>query len=711
MEEEKKTQSKSAKEKTSKTKKTKKAVDNSNEVNSKVVETIQEENTTTQKPVEEKKKQTKKSSTTKTKTTSTTSNKEKAKSKTKPKEDIEKKEISEKQSVEAETVVKEEPIEEVKITVEEKIEVDKKEEVKAEVTKISEENKTEKAETNKTDSTEKIEEKPATEQYIPIRQKSQKEKRHIKAVIGISILVIAIMVFSVIFALFNINSTKILDGVSILKIDVSGLSIEEARKRVNDAIQTKFTNENDNVILKHGETEVSVNANTFNSKFDIETAVAEAYNIGRKGNIITDNYSALYAKIFKNDITPNLQLDEELLKSSITDLNSKMSDRVIEHSYYIEDEKLIIVMGKEGYTIKIEELSNQIIEQFKNVHTPYQEIEVPVENKIPDEIDLEKIRNEIYKEPKDAYVEKNPTKVHVEEDGVDFGISIEEIKTMMQEKKEEYEIPLKITKAKKKLSDLGEEAFPDQISTFSTIYDASAYNRSTNIALAAKKINGTIVMPGETFSYNKVVGRRTIEAGFKEGISYIGGKSVPDVGGGVCQVSSTLYNTALLANLDITERSNHMFLTGYVSASRDATVYYGSLDFCFKNTRNYPIKITASAKNGVCKVSMYGIKEETEYEVIIQSKVISYINYKTTYKEAPTLEEGKEVVEQYGHTGCISEGYKILKKNGKVVSQTLLSKDSYRAKERIVRKGTKKVAKPSETTPTTPTKPTTTTTE
>lgn len=710
MEEEKKIQSESAKEKTSKTKKTKKAVDNSNETNNKVDETIQEENTTTQKPVEEKKKQTKKSSTTKTKTTSTTSNKPKTKSKIKTEENVEKKEIPKKQSIEEETVVKVKPAEEIKTTVEERIEADKKEET-TETSKSNEENKTETEEVKKIDSTEKMEEKPVAEKYILVKEKSQKEKKHIKTLISISILVIAIMIFSVIFALLNINSTKILDGVSILKIDVSGLSIEEARQRVNDAIQTKFTNENDNVILKHGETEVSVNANTFNSKFDIETAVAEAYNIGRKGNIITDNYSALYTKIFKKDITPELQLDEELLKNSITDLNSKMSDRVIEHSYYIEDEKLIIVMGKEGYTIKTEELSNEIIEQFKNVHTPYKEIEVPVESKIPDEINLEKIRNEIYKEPKDAYVEKNPTKVHVEEDGVDFGISIEEIKTMMQEKKEEYEIPLKITKAKKKLSDLGEEAFPDQISTFSTIYDASAYNRSTNIALAAKKINGTIVMPGETFSYNKVVGRRTIEAGFKEGISYIGGKSVPDVGGGVCQVSSTLYNTALLANLDITERSNHMFLTGYVSASRDATVYYGSLDFCFKNTRNYPIKITASAKNGVCKVSMYGIKEETEYEVIIQSKVISYINYKTTYKEDPTLEEGKEVVEQYGHTGCISEGYKILKKNGKVVSQTLLSKDSYRAKERIVRKGTKKVAKPAETTPITPTKPTTNTTE
>ena len=184
---------------------------------------------------------------------------------------------------------------------------------------------------------------------------------------------------------------------------------------------------------------------------------------------------------------------------------------------------------------------------------------------------------------------------------------MEEAKKLIQEDKEEYEIPLKITQAKKKLSDLGEEAFSDQLATFSTIYDASATNRAYNVELATKKINGTIIRPGETFSYNKTVGSRTIEAGWKEGTAYISGKVVPSVGGGVCQVSSTLYNAALLANLEITERTNHTFTVDYVAASRDATVYYGSLDFCFKNTRKYPIKIVATAKNGVCKISFQGI--------------------------------------------------------------------------------------------------------
>lgn len=522
-------------------------------------------------------------------------------------------------------------------------------------------------------------------------QKKQKSKKKAIALIIITIILVIAMLFSIIFALLNMNNNKILKGISILGIDVGNLTVEEATKQLNNAIEERFSDENNNLILKRGESETSVTANTFNAKFDVDAAVAEAYNVGRDGNIITNNYEILWTYLFKKEIEPTLYLDEELLKSTINDISAKMKDRVIESSYYVEDEELIIVKGTAGYIIKEEELKDKVYTQLKNIHSNYQVIEIPVEYKEPDPINLEKIHNEIYKEPQDAYVEKNPTIVHQHVNGVDFGVSMEKAKKIIAEDKEEYTIPLKITVPKKTIKDLGEEAFPDQLATFSTIYDASNYNRSTNIELAAKKINGTVVMPGENFSFNTVVGKRTIEAGYKEGTAYIGGKVVPDVGGGVCQVSSTLYNTALLANLEIVERSNHMFLTGYVAASRDATVYYGSLDFIFKNNRSYPIKIVASANNGVCKISMYGIKEETEYEVIIQSKVTSYINYTTTYKNDSTLAKGKEVVEQYGANGCRSEGYRILKLNGKVVSQTLLSKDTYSAKQQIIRRGTKKV--------------------
>lgn len=527
--------------------------------------------------------------------------------------------------------------------------------------------------------------------------KKQKSNKVIPIVVSLFI-VLFVMIFSVVFALFNMNNEKILKGISILGIDISDLTVEEAKTKINNAIEERFKDENNNLILKIGENETSVTANTFNAKFDIDNAVIEADNIGRNGNILTNNYSILFTKLFKKEIKPRLYLDDSLLSDTIKDINSKMKDAIVDNSYYIEKNNLIIVKGKAGYIIKTEELKEKIYEQISNIHTNYQIIEIPVEYKEPEPINLQKIHEEIYKEPQDAYVQKNPTVVHPEVNGVDFKISVEEAEELLKEDKEEYTIPLKITKPKKTINNLGEEAFPDLLATFSTRFDGSNYNRNTNIKLAAKKVNGTVILPGEKFSFNTTVGSRTIEAGFKEGTAYIGGKVVPDVGGGVCQVSSTIYNTALLANMQIVERSNHMFTTGYVAASRDATVYYGSLDFVFKNSRKYPIKMVASANGGVCKVSIYGIKEEKEYEVIIQSKITSYINPTTIYKEDPTLEEGKEIVEQTAITGCRSEGYKILKLNGKIVSQTLLSKDTYKSRNKIVRRGTKK-------TTTTPTKP------
>ena len=266
---------------------------------------------------------------------------------------------------------------------------------------------------------------------------------------------------------------------------------------------------------------------------------------------------------------------------------------------------------------------------------------------------------------------------------------MDEAKEILKEDKEEYVIPLKITVADRTISDLGEEAFPNVLGTFTTRYDASNKNRSNNISLASDKINGTVVLPGETFSYNQTVGKRTIDAGYKEAGAYAGGKVIQEVGGGICQVSSTLYNAVLYANLEIVDRSNHYFQTSYVDAGRDATVSWGTVDFKFKNNRQYPIKVEAVSKNGVTKISIKGIKEDTEYEVVIQSEITSIIQKSVKYEEDSSLDSSVEQVEQEGHNGCTSKTYKILKLNGAIVSTEEISTDYYHALEKIIKKGIK----------------------
>lgn len=517
---------------------------------------------------------------------------------------------------------------------------------------------------------------------------NNKNKRSTMCIVLVSVIVILVLLISVIFSLININNENILNNVSIMGIDVSNMTQEKAKAAVSEVVNSKLGEE---IVLKKDDYETSFNANQISAQFDVDVAVNEAFNIGRDGNIITNNYGILSTMLFGRNIDCSFNYNEEALDKKIDDIQAKLPGAVVQSSYYIDDENLVIVKGKAGLAINKDELKTNIINKIKDVNTKYDITTIPTEEVEPDEINLEQIKNEIYKEPQDAYITTNPTTVHTSVNGVDFAVSMEEAQKIISEDKDEYVIPLKITIPEKTLEDLGEEAFPNELGTYSTRYDPTNKNRSNNLEISAEKIDGTIVLPGETFSYNQTVGERTIAEGYKEAGAYSGGRVVQDVGGGICQTSSTLYNAVLLANLEIVDRSNHQFLTSYVPAGRDATVAWGSIDFQFKNTREYPIKIEASVKNGVCTMSIYGIKEETEYEVVIQPVVLSYIPYTTKYEDDPTLEEGKEVVEQSGYIGCTSETYRIIKLNGEVVSKTLLSKDTYDPMTRIIRRGTKKV--------------------
>lgn len=506
-----------------------------------------------------------------------------------------------------------------------------------------------------------------------------------KVIFTILILLLFLLFISVIFSLINMGNNKIINRVYIGDINVSNLSQEEAKEKIETWYKETALS---NIELTYNELSENITIEQFDSTINSDELIKKACKIGKSGNIIKDNYEILFTLLFKNKIEMNIQLNNEKLDKKIEEINSKLPDALQKSNYYIEEDNLIIKKGKKGIQINSEELKKQLNEVIKKEEN--RKIIIPVNEILPEEINIEKIYNEIKKDAQNAYISREPLEVHSHVNGVDFAISLEEAKNILEEQKEEYVIPLKITIPEITLNDLGKEAFPQILGTFSTTYNTSNQNRITNLKLASEKIDGTIILPGETFSYNKVVGERTIAKGYKEAAVYAGGKVVDGIGGGICQLSSTLYNSVLYANLEITSRSNHRFLTSYVTAGRDATVSWGTIDFCFKNTRSYPIKITSEVKNGVVTTSIYGIKEEKEYEVVIESKVTEVIPYSTKYVKDSTLKEDEEEIVQYGANGAKSETYKIVKYNGIVVSREQISSDIYSPLERIVKKGTKK---------------------
>lgn len=473
-------------------------------------------------------------------------------------------------------------------------------------------------------------------------------------VIGIVFAILFVIVFAMLTAIafYNSNSDKIISGIYIKNVNVSGLTKQEAIAKVNNELEKYM---DDSLVLVHNEYRTEISLEQLEANFDVESAVNAAYSVGKTKNIFKDGVKILDTMFSNINIDPVLNINENVLRERISGITAELPDTIIQSSYYIDGNNLVITKGRKGYVVSESKMFNICRNEIQKLSFIGKEINIEVEEQQPQEIDLNKIHEELYKEPVNAYYTTDPYTVHPSEDGIDFKIGMEEAENLLQQDQEEYVIPLKVTVPEVTTKMIGTEAFPDLISEFSTKYSQSQKDRTTNLKLAAEKINGTVLMPGEVFSYNTVVGKRTIDAGYKEAKIYVNGEVVDGLGGGICQVSSTLYNAVLYANLEIVERRNHQFVPSYAGAGLDATVVYGSIDFQFKNTRNYPIKIQCSVDRGICNFQIYGLKEETEYEVNVWANVIS--RSKTAIK---------------------SKAYRQLKLNGEVVSTQLLSSDTYK---------------------------------
>lgn len=498
------------------------------------------------------------------------------------------------------------------------------------------------------------------------------------------ILTLLLFIFSTAFALSRMNSTTILSGISIQGIDVSNLTKEEALNKISLAVNEHIS---PNIQAYHGEFECEFSPSQLDANFDITSAVDKAYGIGRSDNIFKNNFSILNVLMSGLNINIEVTYDTESLNSIITNINDLLPDKLVNPDYYIDNTSLIITSGTDGYIVDNNKFTYEVLQALSNIRESSR-FEIPVKNATASNINIDEIYKNIYKSPTDAYFTTNPYTFYPSSTGLEFDISIDDAKKMLEEKQEQYTIPLKITYPNVSTNDIGFDAFPDQLSSFSTSFKSSNSNRSTNIRLCASKINGVVLMPGETFSFNSTVGKRTPEAGYKEAPAYLNGKTIMDYGGGICQVSSTLYNAVLYSNLEITERYNHGYQPSYVKSGLDATVSWGGPDFKFTNNRNYPIKIMTDTSNKILNIYIYGLKTENDYTVKLEARYLSTIYYSTTYQKDSSLAPGETRTIQSGSNGCKTATYKYLyDKAGNLVSSECISRDTYNPHNAIIAVG------------------------
>lgn len=313
--------------------------------------------------------------------------------------------------------------------------------------------------------------------------------------------------------------------------------------------------------------------------------------------------------------------------------------------------------------------------------------------------------DEVSESPKDATLSIDGDKISVQPEVDGLTIDEDELDSKLKEAingdvKSEHTVVIEpeVTKAKITEEDLSK--IKGVMGAFSTSYGTSAEGRSSNIELATRKINGTIVMPGETFSFNDVVGPRTEEMGFKEAGTYVGNKVEPGIGGGICQVSTTLYRAVMRANIRSTQRTNHSMSVGYASPGLDATVAYGYLDYKFTNTYDFPIYIQGMTGGKVVTYQIYGDPSALNGKTYdMKSDILETLPPETKIVDDNTLDEGTEVNEGGGMTGYKTIAYQITYENGVEVNREIVSRDTYAKVDIVIKKGTKPVVPADGTTP------------
>lgn len=482
------------------------------------------------------------------------------------------------------------------------------------------------------------------------------------------------------------RSGRYLPNTSISGVDISGLTQVEAVYRLDEQLGQKLGGQT--VDFTCGGNVYSVPL----SDFTVDTGAAAQQAIAAQaGSFLTRGAGYLSALLNGTDFSAGVTLDQT--PSAVEQAVQECSDREAQTTWTQEETELVFQKGRTGRTLDTEHLEGALIERAGQLLSgdgsdDGSPIEVQLITAPPVEPDFEEIYQEVLVEAADAYLDADTKQIVPSVTGVSFDIST--ARTALKEAAEggRCAVPLDFEEPKLSTEELSAKLFADVLGT-SVTSCAGPSNRWYNIDLAASRLNGVILLPGETFSYNDTVGPYTKSSGYKDAGTYQNGQSIDATAGGICQLSSTLYWTTLKANLEIVERNKHAFNGGYMPViGTDATVWSNQLDFRFKNDTEYPIKIEAyQDKSHKLHVTIYGT-DTTGIHGEPYSVIISTVPYKNTYKpDASKVPVGGEPVRDTNYSrynGYTVDLYqKLVDKDGNTVSTTLLYRNTYKASDAV----------------------------
>lgn len=386
--------------------------------------------------------------------------------------------------------------------------------------------------------------------------------------------------------------------------------------------------------------------------------------------------------------------DEERLRANLRVSGLLDLDTTVQTTWEVKKKKLVLHKGRSGESVDEDALVQQLSDAVLagDYDTP---VESTMRRGEVDAMDWAAVEKQVCRKPKNAALKLSKDRREYEIVDSVTGVSFDEAEAQKALEaaaegtdavvKLDFKAPDITTKRMKN------KLFKHKLGTYTTLVSGT-WNRISNVRLAAEKCNGIILCKGDKFSYNDTLGQRTEANGFKTAGAYLNGTTVQELGGGICQISSTMYAAALNANMKIVERHNHTFASSYIGLGMDATVSWGGPDFRWENDKEYPVKIEASYWDGYATVTLWGTRtDKLSVEMVSETK--ETIPYKTVTREDPDLYEGKTRVSQAGSDGYRVQTYRKIYDDGKLISNEKEAYSVYTPHEEIIYVGTK-VKKP-----------------
>lgn len=475
---------------------------------------------------------------------------------------------------------------------------------------------------------------------------------------------------------------NVFPGVTVGTIPVGGMSRSAAVDKIEKESGALYEGQSVSVTIY--ETTYDIPVEDVLQSVDSEQSAANAFAVGRTGNPFVRMWNVIKAAAGQNEAQIAATVDEDGLTQALEEIASKALTEPVEPTWEIGTDTMTIYAGKPGVNFDSAAVEQVLDEKIRLMD--FEPYEVSVELSETPQIDIDKIAEQVIGDPVSATVSKEDGKTIIPEKvGVQF--DVEEARTIIGDgSAASYEIPVTTTAAKVTAEKLEEVLFRDTLASCSTSLNEGNVPRTNNVRLASAAINGTILNPGEEFSYNNVVGERTTERGYQSAGAYSGNEIIDEVGGGVCQPSSTLYMAVLRADLEVTQRVNHSFTVAYTPLGEDATVSWGGPDFCFKNDTDYPIKILAEQSNGQLTMTIVGTKT-SDKTVTTRTEVIETYTPQRIEKKDNSMMVGQSRVEVSGIPGYSTRTYKIITENGQTTEE-LANTSNYIKRDEVVYVGT-----------------------